>query len=78
MTQDTDETRSAEAERVRLALSAAGYGPLRHVEVTVQAGAVFLTGQVPSYHLKQLAQEAALAALATHRVRNDLAVARPG
>jgi osmotically-inducible protein OsmY len=65
------------AERVERALRATGYGPLRGIEVTVQARLVILGGRVPSYHLKQVAQTTALAVPGAHQVRNDLAVARP-
>jgi osmotically-inducible protein OsmY len=65
------------AERIRVALRASGYGPLRHIEVVACSGAVILTGAAPSYHLKQVAQATALAVLGTRTVRNDLAVADP-
>ena len=65
------------AERVERALCATGYGPLRDVTVTVHSRLLILGGQVPSYHLKQVAQAAALAVTGAHRVRNDLAVSRP-
>jgi osmotically-inducible protein OsmY len=62
------------AERVECALRATGYGPLRRAEVSVQARLVILTGRVPSYYLKQIAQTIALAVPGTHRVRNDVEV----
>jgi osmotically-inducible protein OsmY len=65
------------AERVERALCATGYGPLRGIEVTVQARLVILGGRVPSYHLKQVAQTTALAVPGADRVRNDLDVGRP-
>jgi osmotically-inducible protein OsmY len=65
------------AERVARALRATGYGPLRDLEVTVQARLVILGGRVPSYYLKQVAQTTALAVPGAHQVRNDLAVGRP-
>jgi osmotically-inducible protein OsmY len=66
------------AERVGRALAASGYGPLRDLEVTVQARLVILAGRVPSYYLKQVAQATALAVRGVERVRNDLEVGRPG
>jgi osmotically-inducible protein OsmY len=66
------------AERVERALRATGYGPLRAIEVTVRARLVILGGRVPSYHLKQVAQTAAMAVPGTGQVRNDLDVSRPG
>jgi osmotically-inducible protein OsmY len=65
------------AERVGRALRATGYGPLRGIEVTVHARLVILSGRVPSYSLKQVAQTAALAVPGARQVRNDLDVSRP-
>ena len=65
------------AERVERALRAAGYGPLRGIEVTAQARLVILCGRVPSYYLKQIAQTTALAVPGALQVRNDLDVGRP-
>jgi osmotically-inducible protein OsmY len=65
------------AECVERALRASGYGPLRGIEVTVQARLVTLGGRVPSYYLKQVAQTAALAVPGAGLVRNDLDVVRP-
>src|SRR5262245_7367383 len=67
-----------QVERVERALRATGYGPLRGIEVTVHARLVILGGRVPSYHLKQVAQSAAMAVTGTGQVRNDLDVSRPG
>jgi osmotically-inducible protein OsmY len=65
------------AERIEHALRATGYGPLRGIEVTVDAQFVILGGRVSSYFLKQVAQETALSVAGTHRVRNNLEVGRP-
>jgi osmotically-inducible protein OsmY len=65
------------AERVERALRATGYGPLRGIQVAVQARLVILGGRVPSYYLKQVAQATALAVAGAHQVRNDLDVGRP-
>ena len=65
------------ATRVGCALRATGFAPLRGVEVTVHEQLVILSGQVPSYHLKQLAQATALAVPGAQEVRNDLEVDRP-
>jgi osmotically-inducible protein OsmY len=65
------------AERVARALRATGYGPLRDIEVTVQARLVLLAGRVPSYYLKQVAQTTALGVPGAQQVRNDLEVGRP-
>lgn len=66
------------AERVGRALAATGYGPMRDIQVTVQARLVILEGRAPSYYLKQVAQASALAVPGVERVRNDLEVGRPG
>ncbi len=65
------------AQRVAHALRGTGYGPLRGVEVTVHERVVTLGGRVPSFHLKQVAQEAALAVPGAHQIHNDLEVRRP-
>lgn len=62
------------AGRVERALNAAGYMPLRKIEVFVQARMVTLTGRVPSYYLKQVAQTAALGVPGIHQLQNDLDV----
>jgi osmotically-inducible protein OsmY len=62
------------AERIERALRATGYGPLRCIEVAVQARLVVLRGRVPSYYLKQVAQTVALAIPGTHQIRNELNV----
>jgi hypothetical protein len=61
-------------ERIKRALHTTGYGPLRCIEVAVQERLVILSGRVPSYYLKQIAQAVALAVPGTHQVRNDLDV----
>jgi len=66
------------AERIEGAVRATGYWALRGITVTIDAGVVILTGQVPSYYLKQVAQAAALAVVGVHPVRNEIAVASPG
>ncbi len=62
------------AERVERALHGTGYGPLRNVRAAVLARVVTLVGRVPSYHLKQVAQTAALAVPGIWRIQNDVAV----
>jgi osmotically-inducible protein OsmY len=62
------------AERVRDALRVTGYGSLRDIEVSVDERIVDLCGDVPSYHLKQIAQVTALATPGTHGIRNKLKV----
>lgn len=64
-------------ERVQCALAAAGYGPLRGLDITAHVRLVTLEGRVPSYYLKQRAQVAVLAVSGVDRVRNELVVGRP-
>jgi len=74
------ETQSIEdlrlVERIKRALRATGYWPLCAIEVSANARVVRIAGRVPSYFLKQVAQETVLAAPGTHRIRNDLDVAQ--
>ena len=65
------------AQRVERALRATGYGPLRDIGVTVHERLVILSGRVPSYHLKQIAQTTALTVPGAHHVRNELDVGLP-
>jgi osmotically-inducible protein OsmY len=62
------------AERIELAFHATGYSVLRDIEVFVNARIVRLVGRVPSYHMKQIAQETALAVPGTHQIHNDVDV----
>ena len=66
------------AENVKRALRATGHGSLRGIEVAGHARLVILKGRVPSYYLKQVAQQTALSVPNVDQVRNDLEVSRPG
>lgn len=59
---------------VQEALHLAGYGELRRVVVECDGGAVTIAGGVPTYYLKQLAQNIALDVPGIERVRNELHV----
>lgn len=65
------------AQRISLALQRTGYRMLGAIEVTVHARSVRLVGRVPSYYLKQLAQETVLALAGTHELHNGLKVVPP-
>ncbi len=65
------------AERVEEALRASGYRELQVIRVSVRTQVAFLKGRVSSYHLKQIAQETALAVQGAHQIRNDLDVVQP-
>lgn len=65
------------AERIACALHATGYGELRNIEVSVVGSIVRLVGRVPSYYLKQIAQEAALANSGPRQIHNGLNVVAP-
>ena len=60
------------------ALAATGYTWLRRVVVTTAGGNVVLSGTVPSYYFKRLAQVAVMAVPGVEGVRNELAVAVGG
>jgi len=60
--------------RVATALRQKGYSPLREVDVSTKDDLVRLSGQVPTYHLKQMAQETARGVQGVVRVQNDLKV----
>jgi len=64
------------AEQVVFALTATGYGSLRTVEVAAFGGAVFLSGRVPSYYMKQVAQEIAMQVAGVREVSNTIEVIR--
>jgi osmotically-inducible protein OsmY len=65
------------SERIGEALRAAGYPPLRAIEVAVCDHLVILRGRVPSYYMKQIAQATVLAVPGVQRLCNDLDVVRP-
>jgi hypothetical protein len=65
------------AENVARALRATGHAPLRQVDVPARHGAITLLGRVPSYYLKQLAQERAGGVAGVVAVRNNLDVVPP-
>lgn len=62
------------AERVKSMLTGTGYGPLRNVRVTVRARSVILSGRVPTYHLKQVAQAIASSVPGAWQIHNELSV----
>lgn len=62
------------ADALLRALDRTGYGWLRRVAVAAEGGSVVLQGRVPSYYLKQLAQEAVLAVPGVEVLRNELQV----
>lgn len=65
------------AEHIERALRATGHGALRAVEVAVRGRLVILSGRVPTYYLKQIAQATALTVPGTHQLHNDLDVVPP-
>jgi hypothetical protein len=56
------------------ALEQAGVPALRQITVTEKENLVILTGRLPSYYLKQLAQEAALPHLGHRSLENRITV----
>ena len=62
-------------EDVQRAINGTGYLALsRAVQVRVFDGHVELSGHVPTYHMKQIAQVAAMRAAGVHRLRNGITV----
>ena len=59
---------------IQEALLLTGYGELRRVEVECDGDAVTISGRVPTYYLKQLAQNAALDVPGIERFFNELVV----
>jgi osmotically-inducible protein OsmY len=62
------------AGEVKRALLAAGYAALRHVIVFTSEGCIVLRGTVPSFHVKQVAQEIAMRTVKVEAVSNQLDV----
>ena len=56
------------------ALTASPHTHLRQLVVTVSEVEVVITGRVPSYYLKQMAQEAVRPSLGLRRLRNQVQV----
>jgi hypothetical protein len=61
-------------ERVVEAIASLGYPPLVAVDCKVAADRIVLSGSLPSYHLKQMAQVAALRVAGPGRVDNRIVV----
>lgn len=59
---------------IQEALSLTGYGELRRLQVECSADAVTLSGRVPTYYLKQLAQCVAQDVPGIGRVHNEIHV----
>jgi osmotically-inducible protein OsmY len=62
-------------ENVHRALRESGYAPLREIQCDVSDGVVELTGSVPSFYVKQLAQTAVLRLEQIRGINNRLRVA---
>jgi osmotically-inducible protein OsmY len=62
-------------EKVNRVLQETGYAPLRCIQCDVSDGVVELTGSVPSFYVKQLAQTAVLRLEQIRGIKNRLRVA---
>lgn len=62
------------AARVKLSLERLGYQQLRAVNCRVDRGDVCLTGRLPSYYLKQIAQTIAMRVPGVYRITNEIEV----
>jgi osmotically-inducible protein OsmY len=60
--------------RVRQALVRSGYAALKQLQCALDAETLVLTGRVPSFYLKQLAQEIARRSSGLEQVTNDVKV----
>jgi len=65
-----------EQSRAMLALRESPIPALRRLSLEENDGAVMITGNVPSYYLKQLAQEAVIPLLGGRELRNQVTVVR--
>lgn len=63
--------------RIDQALRATGYLPLRDMELTAAEGLVILRGRLPSYYMKQVAQEVVRSVPGVIEVFGDLEVVSP-
>lgn len=61
-------------DNVDRALRESGYAPLREIQCDVSDGVVELTGTVPSFYVKQLAQTAVLRLEQIRGINNQLRV----
>lgn len=62
-------------DNVHRALRESGYAPLREIQCDVFDGVVELTGNVPSFYIKQLAQTTVLRLEQIRGINNRLRVA---
>jgi osmotically-inducible protein OsmY len=72
-------TRAAGEHLVRQAatkLQTSPYSDLRRLHVAYESGSLTLSGNVPSYYLKQMAQTIAAETAGVDHVRNRIAVVR--
>jgi osmotically-inducible protein OsmY len=59
---------------IQHALESANYPPLRTLHVRESGGAIVISGNVPSYFMKQMAQAVAMAVAFDRPLRNELRV----
>ena len=59
---------------IRLALRRSGHAELRRVEIDVHGNAIRLNGEVPTFYLKQMAQELARTTAPGFRIENFVRV----
>ena len=64
------------AERITRALRQTGYTALGEIKVAIHRRDVRLSGQIPTYYLKQIAQTTVLAIPGVQHIDNDLEVSR--
>ena len=63
------------AASIREELAASPYAPLRRVSCVLEGDTLILSGRVPSFYLKQLAQKSAIDHKAVEKIVNRIEVA---
>lgn len=66
------------SHRVKLTFKRSSYPALATLDVEEQAGVVVITGHLPSYYMKQVAQTIAGAVDGVRRLDNQVVVTRQG
>ena len=75
---DATDAEARVVARVRQCLQDASYYSLRRISCEFHEGILFLRGRVPSYYLKQVAQEIIRKIDGVEEIANRLEVAEPG
>lgn len=74
ITEPTLDTPSTLADRVRVCLNRMGYPQLKAVDCCSEGDSILLSGEIDSFYMKQIAQEAATRTPGVGSVRNEIEV----